>query len=155
MGRYAKTGITEDDLKAEIEAEGGLSEILYNDKLKVYKDLLKVDMGCDRYGLLSETKFFSAKCIPSYETITKDGKSYPIAWCYCNAEGEQAVAFVLYVGHEGKLRAFIPNKGNNFDSKKEAKPLADLGWRSSDPNGERWFNYSEMKKSVIDRIDVK
>ena len=45
MSRYAKTGQTIEDLKRMISDNGGVKETIYNDKLKVHKDLLKVDMG--------------------------------------------------------------------------------------------------------------
>lgn len=54
MGRYAKANVTEADLKQMIEDNGGLGEIVYNDKLKVYKDLLKLDMGFDHIGYLAD-----------------------------------------------------------------------------------------------------
>lgn len=160
MGRYAKANVTEADLKQMIEDNGGLGEIVYNDKLKVYKDLLKVDMDFDHIGLLSESGFGSAKDIPSYETFTKDGKSYPVAWCYANAEGDEPVAFVVYVGQEGKLRAFIPNDGNNFNNAhhrdgKEARTASERPWWHNDSNGDYYFDYRYMRKSVEKRIDVK
>ena len=69
MSRYAKPGQTIEDLKRMISDNGGVKETIYNDKLKVHKDLLKVDMGHDFAGLLSETKWESSKGIPDYEMI--------------------------------------------------------------------------------------
>ena len=108
MSRYAKPGQTIEDLKSMIEREGGLSEIVYNDKLKVHKDLLKIDMGVDVVGFIPES------AIGNPFQMVNGGGDYPIAWCYANATGEQPIMFVLYIGQEGKLRAYIPDSGNNI-----------------------------------------
>lgn len=158
MSRYSKPNQTIEDLKNMIEANGGLKEIVYNDKLKVYRDLLKVDMDFDHIGLLSESTFPSARGIPSYEMIGQGADQYPVAWCYANADGEWAVAFVIYIGREGKLRAYIPVDGNNISGRhsreKSAYSTSDMLY-CSDHLGEYWFNYELMRDSVRGRIVVK
>lgn len=108
MSRYAKPGQTIEDLKSMIEKEGGLSEIVYNDKLKVHKDLLKIDLGVDVVDFIPESAIGNP-----FQMVNGSG-DYPIAWCYANATGEQPIMFVLYIGQEGKLRAYIPDSGNNI-----------------------------------------
>ena len=108
MSRYAKPGQTIEDLKSMIEREGGLSEIVYNDKLKVHKDLLKIDLGVDVVDFIPESAIGNP-----FQMVNGSG-DYPIAWCYANATGEQPIMFVLYIGQEGKLRAYIPDSGNNI-----------------------------------------
>lgn len=155
MSRYAKPGQTIEDLKIMIEREGGLSEIIYNDKLKVHKDLLKVDMGMDKIGFLSEVndRWGKMKDVPHFETIEKDGATYPIAWCYAKGEGEQSVAFVTYIGHEGKLRAFIPNDGNNILG--EHRRTKEAWTMHGDDKDGCLFDYESMRDSVKNRISVK
>ena len=109
MSRYAKPGMTEADLKSMIEGNGGLKEIVYNDKLKVHKDLLKIDMDFDEIGFIPESAIGNP-----FQMVSGVGGDYPIAWCYANATGEQPLMFVLYIGQEGKLRAYIPDSGNNI-----------------------------------------
>ena len=155
MSRYAKPGMTEADIKSMIEGEGGLSEIIYNDKLKVHKDLLKVDMGMDKIGFLSEVndRWGKMKDVPNFETIEKDGATYPIAWCYAKGDGEQSVAFVTYIGHEGKLRAFIPNDGNNILG--EHRRTKEAWTMHGDDKDGCLFDYESMRDSVKNRISVK
>lgn len=155
MSRYAKPGQTIEDLKSMIEKEGGLSEIIYNDKLKVHKDLLKVDMGMDKIGFLSEVndRWGKMKDVPNFETIEKDGATYPIAWCYAKGDGEQSVAFVTYIGHEGKLRAYIPNDGNNILG--EHRRTKEAWTMHSDDKDGCLFDYESMRDSVKNRISVK
>ena len=109
MSRYAKPGQTIEDLKSMIEGNGGLKEIVYNGKLKVYKDLLKIDMDFDEIGFIPEHAIGE-----QFKMVSGVGGDYPIAWCYANATGEQPLMFVLYIGQEGKLRAYIPDSGNNI-----------------------------------------
>lgn len=155
MSRYAKPGQTIEDLKSMIEREGGLSEIIYSDKLKVHKDLLKVDMGMDKIGFLSEVndRWGKMKDVPNFETIEKDGATYPVAWCYAKGEGEQSVAFVTYIGHEGKLRAFIPNDGNNILG--EHRRTKEAWTMHGDDKDGCLFDYESMRDSVKNRISVK
>ena len=158
MSRYAKPGQTIEDLKRMISDNGGVKETIYNDKLKVHKDLLKVDMGHDFAGLLSDTKLESAQGIPDYEMIGSGNGQFPVAWCYSHSDGEFPVAFVLYIGQEGKLRAYIPNDGNSIcgshSRQKEAYSHDDMG-SGSEYDGGYWFKYGEMKNAVIGRISVK
>ncbi len=158
MGRYAKPNQTIEDLKRMIEDNGGVKETIYNDKLKVHKDLLKVDMGHDFAGLLAEAKWKSAQGIPGYEMLGSGNGKFPVAWCYSHAEGEWAIAFVLYIGQEGKLRAYIPVDGNNISgghSREKGTYSHENMPFCADHDGEWWFNYGKMKKAVLDRISVK
>ena len=158
MSRYAKPGQTIEDLKRMIEGNGGVKETIFNDKLKVHKDLLKVDMGHDFAGLMDEAKWPSAQGIPGYEMLGSGNGQFPVAWCYSHAEGEWAVAFVLYIGQEGKLRAYIPEDGNNICGKhsreKEAYSNEDMP-SCADHGGEGWFKYGKMTNAVLGRILVK
>ena len=151
MSRYAKPGQTIEDLKRMIEGNGGVKETIYNDKLKVHKDLLKVDMGHDFAGLIDEAKWSSAQGIPDYEMIGSGNGQFPVAWCYSHAEGEWAVVFVLYIGQEGKLRAYIPVDGNNVSGHET------ISWTnlvtSASPSSN--LDYGKMKESVANRILVK
>ena len=158
MGRYAKPNQTVEDLKRMIEDNGGVKETIYNDKLKVHKDLLKVDMGHDFAGLLAEAKWPSAKGIPDYEMLGSGDGQFPVAWCYSHAEGEWAIAFVLYIGQEGKLRAYIPVDGNNIcgeHSRQKGTYSHENMPFCADHDGEGWFDYGKMKNAVLDRISVK
>ena len=130
MSRYAKPSQTIEDLKRMISDNGGgVKEIIYNDRLKVHKDLLKVDMGHDFAGLLAEAKWESAQGIPDYEMLGDGNGQFPVAWCYSHSDGEFPVAFVLYIGQEGKLRAYIPNDGNNICGKDTQTYDKDYGAR--------------------------
>lgn len=137
MGRYAKSGQTVEDLKRMIEVFGGLKAIVDSDKLKVRKDLQKVDVGHDIVGFVGDT----------YETIGDGLASFPVAWCFMHNEDELPVEFVLYIGQEGNLRAYIPTHGNNVDGH-EAISRDDASLFKRDDRG-------KMRDSVVSRISVK
>ena len=153
MSRYAKPGQTIEDLKRMIEDNGGIKEIVYNVKLKVYKDLLKIDMGVDVVDFIPESAIGNP-----FQMVNGDGGDYPIVWCYANAEGEQPIMFVIYIGQEGKLRAYIPDSGNNICNAhtrhKETFEGTVYGgewdWREC-----YFFDMSRMKECVVGRILVK
>ena len=153
MGRYAKANQTTEDLKKMIEDNGGLKEIVYNSKLKVYKDLLKIDMDFDEIGFIPESAIGE-----QFQMVNGNGGDYPIAWCYANAEGEQPVMFVLYIGQEGKPRAYIPDSGNNICNAhtRSKETFGDM------PYGRKWdwrkslfFDPEMMMECVRKRISVK
>ena len=153
MSRYAKANQSIEDLKKMIEDNSGLKEIVYNDKLKVHKDLLKIDMGFDEIGFIPEHAIEN-----QFQMVKGNGGDYPIAWCYANAEGEQPIMFVLYIGQEGKLRAYIPDSGNNIANAhsryKETFEGTTYGckwdWRRC-----LFFDPEKMMDCVIGRILVK
>jgi len=140
MGRYAKIGQTVENLKQMIEDNGGLKAIVDNCKLKVHKDLHKVDVGHDIIG------FVGGDGVPTYEMIGEGLTSFPVAWCFTHNSDELWVEFVLYIGQEGKLRAYIPMHGNNVDGHR-AIPLGS----ATSPKRDR----SKMRASVVNRILVK
>ena len=117
ISRYSTPNQPLEDLKKIIEANGGLKKLVCTDKLQVYRDLLQVAIDFYHIGLLSESTFPSANGLPSYEMIGQGADSYPVAWCYANADGEWAVAFVIYIGREGKLRSCLHVNGNNISGR--------------------------------------
>ena len=153
MSRYAKANMTIEDLKSMIEDNGGLKEIVYNDKLKVHKDLLKIDMDFDKIGFIPKSAIGE-----QFQMVNGVGGEYPIAWCYANATGEEPLMFVLYIGQEGKLRAYIPDSGNNICNahtrNKETFEGTIYGgkwdWREC-----YFFDPERMMECVVGRISVK
>ena len=136
MGRYAKSNQTIADLQKMIEDNGGIKAIVDSDKLKVRKDLLKIDVGHDVVGFVGDT----------YEMIGEGLASFPVAWCFMHDEDELPVEFVLYIGQEGNLRAYIPTHGNNVEGHR-AISRVDAGPSKMDRG--------KMMDSVVNRISVK
>lgn len=151
MSRYAKPGQTIEDLKRMIEDNGGVKEIIYNDKLKVHKDLLKVDLGVDVVDFIPESAIGNP-----FQMVNGNG-DYPIAWCYANAEGEQPIMFVLYIGQDGKLRAYIPDSGNNICNAhtRHKETFGTVCGGEWDWRRGYFFDPERMMECVRNRISVK
>jgi len=139
MSRYAKPNQTIADIQKMIEDNGGLKAIVDNDKLKVRKDLSKVDVGHDIVGFINWE-------IPTCEIVGTDDASFPVAWCYTQGLDELPVAFVLYIGQEGSLRAYIPLQGNNVRGHDTI---------SNKDTGSSKLDFGKMRESVVNRILVK
>lgn len=153
MSRYAKANQTIEDLKRMIEDNGGVKETIFNDRLKVHKDLLKVDMGFDEIGFIPEHAIGE-----QFKMVSGDGGDYPIAWCYANATDEQPLMFVLYIGQEGKLRAYIPDSGNNIcNAHSRSKETFDGTVYGGEWDWRRcyFFDPERMMECVKNRILVK
>ena len=140
MGRYAKIGQTVENLKQMIKDNGGLKAIIDSYKLKVRKDLHKVHVGHDIVGFVSENE------VPTYEMIGDGLASFPVAWCFTHGKDELWVEFVLYIGQDGNLRAYIPTHGNNVDGHR----AIPLGATTSSK-----LDRGKMRDSVVNRISVK
>ena len=139
MGRYAKPSQIVEDLKNMIEANGGLKAIVDSDRFKVRKDLLKVDVGHEVVGFVSWES-------PAFEIMGSGDASFPVVWCCTHGLGEMPVAFVMYIGQEGGLRAYIPLQGNNVRGHEAI---------SRDVAGSSKLDYGKMRDSVVNRISVK
>lgn len=140
MGRYAKIGQTVENLKQMIKDNGGLKAIIDSDKLKVRKDLHKVRVGHNIVGFVGENES------PTYEMIGDGLASFPVAWCFTHDKDELWVEFVLYIGQDGNLRAYIPMHGNNVDGHR----AISLGATTSSK-----LDRGKMRDSVVNRISVK
>lgn len=140
MGRYAKIGQTVENLKQMIKDNGGLKAIIDSCKLKVRKDLHKVRVGHDIVGFVGENE------TPTYEMIGDGLASFPVAWCFTHGKDELWVEFVLYIGQDGNLRAYIPTHGNNVDGHR----AISLGATTSSK-----LDRGKMRDSVVNRISVK
>jgi len=140
MSRYAKPNQTIADIQKMIEDNGGLKAIVDNDKLKVRKDLSKVDVGHDVVGFINWE-------IPTCEIMGTDDASFPVAWCYTQGLDELPVAFVLYIGQEGSPRAYIPLQGNNVLGHEPISSNKDVASSKLD--------YGKMRESVVNRILIK
>lgn len=139
MGRYAKIGQMVENLKQMIKDNGGLKAIIDSDKLKVRKDLHKVHVGHDIVGFVGENE------APTYEMIGDGLASFPVAWCFTHGKDELWVEFVLYIGQDGNLRAYIPTNGNNVDGYR----AIPLGATTSSK-----LDRGKMRDSVVNRISV-
>lgn len=177
MPRYAKANQSIKSLKALIKkstdqaylndnGEGCPYGILNGDDAAqklVKKDLSKIDVDFENAEYISEYHDLpGVKSLEDFEMIGSDAGAFPVAWCVCHGEWEYPLAFVLYIGQEGELRAYIPKDGNVYNKKAKAA----YGNNDGDPEFEAcifddvtdpllMFDADKLRADVAGRIEVK
>ena len=114
MGRYAKAGTTIEELKSKIDDAGGMYEVVYLDK--VQDDLKKVSFDCENVTDADDEE--GGFCMPGfthgYDTLPN---GVPVCWVGAGGDWEDPLAFCVYIGDKGELRAYIPKDGNAYNFK--------------------------------------
>lgn len=89
--RYAKAGMTVADLETEVDD-------IDRDN---YEDDILNEVGVD----------FENNELENREMIN----GIPVQWCYCGGDWEMPVYYVLYIGEDGQVHAYVPRKGNTYN----------------------------------------
>ena len=116
MSRYAKAGITEDKLRAKIDDAGGVYEAVYQSKIQ--DDLEKIEFDCENLTDPDDEEGFDMPGFThGYDTLPN---GVEVCWIGAGGDWEMPLAFCVYIGDDGALRAYIPKDGNcyNFETKK-------------------------------------
>ena len=143
--RYAKRGVTEQELRDMIDKEG-LYEAVWSDR--VQKDISKIQFDCENIGI-EEDDFNMEGFEPGYETLAS---GVPVLWVGAGGDWEGPVAFCVYVGDDGELRAYVPSDGNVYN--KEAK--AAFGNDDDiDQYSDHEFDMAALRKDASERIVFK
>ena len=93
-----------------------------------------------------------------FEMIGAGGTAFPVAWCACGGDWENPLAFVLYIGQKGELRAYIPKDGNVYNKKEKAaygNNDDDPSWEDDPDNPLLQFDADKLRADVAGRIMVK
>jgi hypothetical protein len=179
MPRYAKANQTIDDLKALIRkmaergADGGkltkycdgeehpLWDFFNGDwavQNTVRDDLSKIEVDTENVDYIGEYEMPGTESLEHFEMIGTGGTAFPVAWCACGGDWENPLAFVLYIGQKGELRAYIPKDGNVYNKKEKAaygNNDDDPSWDDDPDNPLLQFDADKLRTDVAGRIIVK
>ena len=75
----------------------------------------RIDFDFENVLLGWNDSTFDPISFSSIETITVDGKEIPIIKGCAGGDWEFPVAFIIYLSDKGKLRMYVPRKGNVFN----------------------------------------
>lgn len=155
MSRYAKANQSIEDLKALIEKDGSPYYAVENSKVR--DDLSKIEVDTENTDYIGKYVMPGTETLSPFEMIGSGESAFPVAWCACGGDWEQPIAFVLYIGQKGELRAYIPSDGNAYNHKAKAA----YGNNDEDPNWEEdpddprlRFDAEKLRASVAGRIMV-
>lgn len=158
MKRYAKPNQTIDDLKNMILSASGADEIedvclanvLY-DNHTVNHDISKISFDLENCDLIGQFDMPGTDEMEPYEMVG----GFPVAWCAAGGDWEYPVLFCMYIGEDGRLRGYVPSKGNAYDHKHKCA----YGNDEDDEDGfneerDYVFNPSEIREDVGSRIQL-
>lgn len=144
MSRYAKAGVTIDDLRSKIDKAGGVYDILYCKRSqKICNDLKKIEFDCENVTDPDDEDggFNMPGFQHGYDMLPN---SVAVCWCGAGGDWEDPLALCIYVGDDGSLRAYIPKGGNAYNFKTKA---AIGNWCEDDDNED---DASENDDSIDD-----
>ena len=166
MSRYAKAGVTIEELKAKIDAidEYGIYS-LCNDNPKVIDDLKKIDFSCENVTDPNDEEGFDMPGFTHGYDILPNGIA--VCWVGGGGDWELPLAFCIYIAPDGSFRAYIPKDGNcyNFKTKKAIgnwSPDDEDAWGEGDSDAELEhlgieykFDMDKLRADAANRILAK
>lgn len=180
MSRYAKANQTIDDLKALIRKtalagrdDGKLTEYcdgeehplwdFFRDGRQgaVWSDMSKINVDTENVDYVGEYDMPGTESLDSFEMIGAGSGAFPVAWCACGGDWELPLAFVLYIGKKGELRAYIPEDGNAYNHEEKCAYGSesnswDEDFEPMEPGDPRYvFDTGRLRAAVAGRIMVK
>lgn len=146
MSRYAKAGVTIDELRRRINSSAdGAYQLLYGDSCtaKIRQDISKIEFDCENVTDPNDpTDNFD---MPGFEggfELLPNG--VPVAWVGAGGDWEDPLALCIYIGEHNELRAYIPKDGNAYNFKTKA---AFGNWDGGDGfGGDPNEDYSEYEE---------
>ena len=168
MSRYAKANQTIEDLKTLILKVGGVA--WYDEKREgspheavsnceaVKQDLSKIEVDTENCDYIGEYEMSGTETLSPFEMIGSGESAFPVAWCACGGDWEQPLAFVLYIGQKGELRAYIPSDGNAYNHKVKSaygNNDGDPNWEDNPDDPRLRFDADKLRAAVANRILVK
>ena len=146
MPRFAKENLTISDLKKKIESfnDGeGDPYMIIEESLRVQQDLAKIAIDSENADYIGEFDMPGTEDLNKFEMLN----GIPGAWCALGGDWQLPIVFVLYIGVNGEIRAYIPSKGNAFDHKNKCAYEQDGPFYK--------FNADELRADVTNRIQIK
>lgn len=140
MSRYAKAGITVEELKAKIDAAGGAYEVA--NMPKIQNDLKKIYFSCENVTDPDEGENFDMPGFQSGYELLPNGVA--VCWVGAGGDWEDPLALCVYIGEHNELRAYIPKDGNAYNFKTKS---AFGNWDGGDGfGGDPNEDYSEYEE---------
>lgn len=131
MARHAKAGQDIETLRQKIEDAGGIYEVVYQSKIQ--DDLKKIEFDCENVTDPDDEEGFNMPGFQhGYDTLQN---SVPVCWVGAGGDWEDPLAFCVYIGEDGSLRAYIPKEGNAYNFKTKA---AIGNWYPMDDDDKSW-----------------
>lgn len=160
MSRYAKKSLTVEDLKNAIGKHGDIHSAVYENPADDDISVVNFDTeNMERFGHEDSYNHLPGlENLDGYEMLGKEGESaFPVLWVAAGGDWELPLVFVLFIGEDGEIHAYIPEDGNAYNHEKKAA----YGNNDGDPvygdkDDTRYvFDVAKMKADIENNIIVK
>lgn len=156
--RYAKKNLNVEDLKIAVEKHDGIHCALYENPAD--DDISVVNFDTENMESFGHEDSYNhlpgLENLDGYEMLGEGESAFPVLWVAAGGDWELPLVFVLYIGQEGEIRAYIPEDGNCYNKEKKAAYGNNDGDPEFDSDDPRYvFDVAKMKADIENGITVK
>ena len=158
--KYAKKNVTEEELRKKVneglEQEKARTKLPRNyiyDIPSIDEDLFgegkQVQFDCE--NITDPDNEESWFCWPEMRTVGYATLENGLEVCWYSAGGdwEAPIAFIVYLGEDDQLHAYVPERGNCYNKKFKSAYGNNDDYEEADDDG---FDQYEMEKDIIENI---
>ena len=158
MSRYAKKNLTIEDLKNAIGKHGDIHSAVYENPADDDISVVNFDTeNMEEFGNeYSYNHLPGLENLDGYEMLGPEDAQFPVLWVAAGGDWELPLVFVLFIGEDGEIHAYVPEDGNCYNKDEKAA----YGNNEGDPvygdNDPRYvFDVAKMKADIENNIIVK
>ena len=122
MKMKAKANQTIEDLKKTINDNGGVYEVAYSNSVSRDLSMVNFDLeNLERFGTEDSYNHLPGlENLDGYVMLGEGDNAFPILWCAAGGDWELPLVFVLFIGEDDELHAYVPDEGNAYNHEKKA-----------------------------------
>ena len=159
MSRYAKKNLTIEDLKNAIGKHDGIYSAVYETPADDDISVVNFDTeNMEEFGNeYSYNHLPGLENLDGYEMLGEGESAFPVLWVAAGGDWELPLVFVLFIGEDGEIHAYVPEDGNAYNhEKKSAYGNNDGDPVYGDKEDTRYvFDVAKMKADIENNIIVK
>ena len=155
----AKKNLTIEDLKQAVEKHCDIYSAVYETPADDDISMVNFDTeNMEQFGIedYSYNHLPGLENLDGYETLGEGESAFPVLWVAAGGDWELPLVFVLFIGEDGEIHAYVPEDGNAYNHEKKAA----YGNNEGDPEygdeeDTRYvFDVAKMKKDITKNITV-
>ena len=150
-----KKDMTIEDLQNIVEKYDGLHSALYENPADDDVSAVNFDTeNIEEFGTeYSYNHLPGLENLDGYEMLGEGDSAFPVLWVAAGGDWELPLVFVLYIGEDDNLHAYVPDDGNCYNREK----MSAYGNNEGDPDygtgDPRYvFDVAKMKKDILSRF---
>jgi hypothetical protein len=153
----AKKNLTIEDLKQSVDKHCDIYSAVYETPADDDISMVNFDTeNMEQFGIedYSYNHLPGLENLDGYEMLGEGESAFPVLWVAAGGDWELPLVFVLFIGEDGEIHAYVPEDGNAYNHEKKAA----YGNNEGDPEygdeeDTRYvFDVTKMKKDIVSAI---